>query len=728
MWRGALAALVAALALVSCGEDTPPPAPSPTPTTVAAPAATPTPEPAALLDEAYVLLRGGRYAEAAAVFATVAERATDPQLRSTALLGEAVAAYDTGAHGRSMGLLRRALEAATHGSPEEARAVYLLGVRLNEARAFEEAVALLRPHSVFGSGLALGPSIASEYARALAGNGEIERAETVWQSLLATPGLGEQLRLPILRQRAAIARVEDDLEGRRRWLGELARLTRDPEVRHELAAVGFLLGDLDLFEAQLRAIIAESPWTEEALFSLRDLRQAGYEVDPGQEGFVYYRHGAFAQARVVLLPAVQDPAASAEELAYRTYFLAAAYDDDGFYLESIPLYDAVAAQPEAGVFAHRARYWAARALENAGRFDEAAARYDAVAGETGAEFAAEAAFRSGFSRLRSGNVAGALEAWAAKDVVEARTHYWRGRVLEDLGDAEEARRAYLEAVALQPRAFHGIEARRALALDVGGDGRYRRLAPPPVPDWEGLAAWLATHRPGGTLREVAAEAPELARVGLRDRAAETIQLAAARTSDPWTLLSLARAATEAGLPEQVTAIAQRIQLILNLDNAALPDPFARLRYPLPYPALLEEHGKANGLDPLFLAALIYQESRWNPTAVSVANAVGLTQVIGPTAEWIAGQLGKGDVAPGELFRPAVSIEFGAYYLGVQLREFGDPHPALAAYNAGPSNAELWSLVASWPPADFVEAITFRETRAYVQLVMEHYAWYRALYG
>ncbi len=728
MRRGAPAALIAALALVACGEDTPPPTPSPTPTTVATPAATPTPEPAALLDEAYVLLRGGRYAEAAAAFATVAERATDPQLRSTAWLGEAVAAYDMGAHGRSTALLRRALEAATHGSPEEARAVYLLGVRLNEARAFEEAVALLRPHSVLGSGLALAPSIASEYARALAGNGDVERAETVWQSLLATPGLGEQLRLPILRQRAAIARVEDDLEGRRRWLGELVALTGDPEVRHELAAVGFLLGDLDLFEAQLRAIIAESPGTDEALFSVRDLRQAGYEVDPGDEGYVYYRHRAFVQARTVLLQAVQDPLASGEDLAYRTYFFAASYDDDGFYLESVALYDAVAALPEAGVFAHRARYWAARALENAGRFDEAVLRYDLVAGETGAEFAEEAAFRSGFARLRAGDVAGALEAWAAQDVTEARTHYWRGRALEELGDAEEAQRAYLDAVALQPRAFHGIEARRALALDVGGEGRYRRLAPPPVPDWEGLAAWLATHRPGGALHEVASEAPELVLVGLRVRAAETIALAAARTSDPWALLSLARQATEAGLPDQVTAIAVRIQEILGLNDGALPDAFARLRYPLPHAALLEEHGKANGLDPLFLAALIHQESRWDPVAVSIADAVGLTQVIGPTAEWIGQRIGRPDVALGELFRPALSIEFGAYYLGVQMREFGNAHQALAAYNGGPTNAERWGLVASWPPADFVEAIAFQETRDYVQLVMEHYAWYRALYG
>ncbi len=727
MRRGALTALVAALVLVSCGEDTPPPAPSPTPTPVATPVATPTPEPEALLDKAYALLRSGRYDEAVTMFATVAGRATDPQLRSTALLGEAVAAYDMGAHGRSMGLLRRALEAAEHGSPEEARAVYLLGVRLNDGRAFEEAVALLRPHSVLGSGLALGPSIASEYARALAGNGDVERAETVWQSLLATPGLGEQLRLPILRQRAAIARVEGDLEGRRRWLSRLAALTGDPEVRHELAAVGFLLGDLDLFEAQLRAIIAESPWTEEALFSVRDLRQAGYEVDPGQEGFVYYRHRAFAEARAVFQVAVQDPAASAADLAYRTYFLAAAYDDGGFSLQAVPIYDTVAAWPEAGVFAHRARYWAARAIESAGRFEEAALRYDVVAGEVGAEFAQEAVFRSGFARLRVGDVRGALAAWAAQEVAEARTHYWRGRALEELGEAEEAQRAYLGAVALQPRAFHGIEARRALALDVGGDGRYQRLAPPPVPDWEGLAAWLATHRPGGALHEVAPEAPELALVGLRDRAAEAIELAARRTSDPWVLLSLARAATEAGLPGQASGVAERIQAILGISDEALPDAFARLRYPLPHAGLLEAHGEANGLDPLLLAALIHQESRWDPTAVSVAGAVGLTQVIGPTAEWIAERLGR-RVPPGELFRPAVSIEFGAYYLGVQLREFGNVHQALAAYNGGPVNAERWGLVASWPPADFVEAIGFRETRAYVQLVTEHYAWYRALYG
>ena len=729
-WQGALAALLAALVLVSCGgEDAPPPTPSPSPTPVvtASPTPAPTPDPAVLLDEAYALLRAGRYGEAAAAFAGAAGYTSERATLSTARLGEAVAVYEMGDAGRSLSLLRLAVATALHGSPEEARAVYLLGVRLNDGRAFAEAATLLRPHAVLGSGLALAPSIVSEYARALAGNGDVQRAETVWQSLLATPGLGEQLRLPILRQRAGLARVAGDLDARRRWLGELAALTHDPEVRHELAAVGFLLGDLDLFEAQLRAIISESPSTEEALQSVQDLRNAGYEVDPGDEGYVYYRHRAFPEARAVLEPGLADPDLTGEERVYRTYFLAASYDDEGFYLESVPLYDAVAALPEAGIFGHRARYWAARALESAGRFGEAAVRYDGVAREVGGEFAEEAAFRSGFARLWLGDVGGAIRAWEGQELAEARTHYWLGRALEHGGEGEAAQRAYLEARAAQPRAFHGIEARRALQLDVGGDGRYRPLAPPTLVDWEALAAWLATYRPGA-LSEIASEAPELALVGLAGRAAATVELAVARTSDPWVLLSLARTAVEAGLPEQVSAIAVNLQEILRITDRDLPEELARLRYPLSYAALLEEHGNANGLDPLLLAALIHQESRWDANAVSIADAVGLTQVIAPTAAWIADRLGLPPIALGELFRPATSIEFGAYYLGVQLREFGDAHQALAAYNGGPGNVERWAAVASWPPADFVEAIVFQETREYVQRVMEHYAWYQALYG
>jgi soluble lytic murein transglycosylase len=114
--------------------------------------------------------------------------------------------------------------------------------------------------------------------------------------------------------------------------------------------------------------------------------------------------------------------------------------------------------------------------------------------------------------------------------------------------------------------------------------------------------------------------------------------------------------------------------------------------------------------------------------VSVANALGLTQVIPSTGASIAAALGHGDWETSDLFRPAVSLEFGAYYIGAQLERFGSPLAALAAYNGGPANAAFWVENArSDDPADFVEAVTFSETRGYVVIVMENYARYRELY-
>ena len=281
-WHGAPAIIFAVLALVACGaEDVPPPTPSPTPTPVATVAATPTPEPAVLLDEAYVLLRSGRHAEAADAFAAIAERATDPRERSTARLGEAVAAYEMGSHGRSLSLLRQAFATAAHGSPEEARAVYLLGVRLNEAGAFEEAVALLRPHAVLGSGLALAPAIVSEYARALAGNGDVERAETVWQSLLATPGLGEQLRLPILRQRAVKVTRFDD---------RLAKLAADMVETME-AERGVGLAANQVGALQRMCVVKPEDWEEPLILVNPEIirREGQREVEEGCLSHAGYR-------------------------------------------------------------------------------------------------------------------------------------------------------------------------------------------------------------------------------------------------------------------------------------------------------------------------------------------------------------------------------------------------------------------------------------------------------
>lgn len=103
------------------------------------------------------------------------------------------------------------------------------------------------------------------------------------------------------------------------------------------------------------------------------------------------------------------------------------------------------------------------------------------------------------------------------------------------------------------------------------------------------------------------------------------------------------------------------------------------------------------LSPLLLEAVVWQESRWNPQAVSPAGARGLAQLMPATGR----QLGV------DWRDPAANLEGGARYLRQQLDRFGgDVEKALAAYNAGPARVER---------AGGVPAI--RETREYVAAIM-----------
>jgi soluble lytic murein transglycosylase len=155
----------------------------------------------------------------------------------------------------------------------------------------------------------------------------------------------------------------------------------------------------------------------------------------------------------------------------------------------------------------------------------------------------------------------------------------------------------------------------------------------------------------------------------------------------------------------------------------------RLEYPLDFVPTLQAESKAAGIDPLFFAALIRQESLWDPAAGSSAGALGLTQVIPPTGQGIADALGVEGFVADDLFRPSVSLRFGAYYAGEQLRQYqGNALAALAAYNAGPTNAARWLAEASATPADFVERVDIPETQHYVEVILEHYAHYVKAYG
>ncbi|WP_322796673.1 lytic transglycosylase domain-containing protein, partial [Tepidiforma sp.] len=608
------------------------------------------------------------------------------------------------------------------GSTLAASAAYRQLRALNDLARFGEAAAL---PAVTADG-PLAAYAAFERGRALAGIGEAAAATAAWEALLADLHATAALRAAALEALAGLARDAGDREGLARWLDARIAFDGSAAARYERAILAQEMGAPEFAVGLLQAILVATPLAPEATLAIAELRDLGAEVDPGQEGFILYRRGAYAEAARLLSAAVDEPGLAAADRTYRAYYLAASLEELGRAAEAVAWYDAAAATGATSPFVHRGQYWAARVLENNAQLADAGERYVRLAtlGPAG-EFTGEAAFRAGFTLLRADDPAGALAAWEEVGAApSARLEYWRGRALDLLGRFEEARAAYRAALAAGPLDFHGFEAAVRLGEAEPLTGvAYRPRDLTRGVDWEAIAAWLRGRIGGDWTGAPATGACELAAAGLaRDAAAEL--LAAANGAGAWRLLELAREAHGCGFTSTALSLAVRLRQEAGAASHEVPPDLLRVAYPVAYPAALDAAARARDIDPLFFAALIRAESLWDPGAGSSAGALGLTQVIPSTGRGIAAALGVEGFEPADLFRPAVALEFGAYYLGVQLGRFRDPLLALAAYNAGPGNALRWAALERSTAADLAESIDFSETRAYVQVIVDAYLHYQ----
>jgi soluble lytic murein transglycosylase-like protein len=141
-----------------------------------------------------------------------------------------------------------------------------------------------------------------------------------------------------------------------------------------------------------------------------------------------------------------------------------------------------------------------------------------------------------------------------------------------------------------------------------------------------------------------------------------------------------------------------------------------------------------GLESALLAALVWQESRFDSGAVSRTGARGLTQLMPPTASEMARQLRERAPPESLLNDPELDLRYGARYLRTLLDRFSGRVPlALAAYNAGVPAAERWAKLAHGAgDALLCELIAYAETQDYVKSILAARAAYRewkpALHG
>jgi soluble lytic murein transglycosylase len=158
-------------------------------------------------------------------------------------------------------------------------------------------------------------------------------------------------------------------------------------------------------------------------------------------------------------------------------------------------------------------------------------------------------------------------------------------------------------------------------------------------------------------------------------------------------------------------------------SGAFDKAIQELTLPLRHEDIIRQQSREKGVDAALIAAVIYSESKF-VDQTSSAGARGLMQITPEAAQEIERLSGGTTFKLKDLSDPEINIRYGTFLLHELLERYeGDVAAALAAYNAGPGNADKWggsSLT--------VAEIPFPETRAYVEEVLDKRESYRQKYA
>ncbi len=365
-------------------------------------------------------------------------------------------------------------------------------------------------------------------------------------------------------------------------------------------------------------------------------------------------------------------------------------------------------------------------------------------------------FLSALAHYRLGDFLASKEAFERFEAIavtledKAAARFWVAKSLAGAGDMEAALAAWQNAAAIDPTGYYSERAR-----DIIHD---RTIFQPPITydlafdlpaEQRKAEEWVKTtfHLPQETSLTIDPASPppdlladpyfkrglQLWKLGLYDQARGEFEiLRQLSQSDPVRTFQLIQVFLELGAYRPtIMAARQVLDLATMTDAATLSAPiyFNHVRFGTYYADLLMPLAQQYGFHPLFLYALIRQESLFEGFVNSSAGARGLMQIIPATGDEIATKLGWPENYTSEdLIRPIVNLTLGVDYLDRQRELFdGDLYASLAAYNAGPGNALAWKQLATDDPDLYLEIIRFAETRDYLRRIYENFSIYRLIY-
>lgn len=427
-----------------------------------------------------------------------------------------------------------------------------------------------------------------------------------------------------------------------------------------------------------------------------------------------------------------------------------------------------------GGMAAYALFHGARGLSRADRDDEAIKWYaEVVRRYPTSEYAAEAQFLSGWLEYNRGNfracipgLRGLLDRYPASKFADdalwylgyahyllgehdealtllsrlarqggelngGKGRYWKARTLAALGRTDEATSELRDLVGAFPLSWYAILARTRLAaqgIAVGPFGTGEAAGRGDPPGFGAIDAKL-THDP------LIARVDELTQAGMtveagvelgRGEKAFVARYSAARALP--VLFDRYRKAGDFNRPYELAEAYGGRALRLSPTNDAVRV-WWQHAYPLAYGDWVDKYASLGKNPPFYLYAIMRKESGFNPHDVSYADAIGLMQMIPPTTMRVAAALGL-RYTDDLLYDPEVNVKVGAWYIGHLAEKFGGQIPiAAGSYNGGPRPMMKWlDRYGDRPIDEFVELVSFTQTREYMKKVTGIYARYLLLYG
>jgi soluble lytic murein transglycosylase len=449
------------------------------------------------------------------------------------------------------------------------------------------------------------------------------------------------------------------------------------------------------------------------------------------EGRAMFRRRARAEAAAHLDAMSDGCERDPDAHAWGLYFAAKSYSALGHSEPAVSRYDALARTAPTHRLADDALLEAGMIELRDGSLDEARVRLTRlIDGPADADMRPDGFFVLAWTEREAGALDRALailDRAIAEDVPESREDlggrfaYWRARVLGELGRADESRAA-LEAIARErPLSYYGRSARGRLdelgvapmaALPDAAPLNFPALAADRQASFARALAALHAGEPALAERELTA----IGLVGTGDHDADSRWLGIALLSSSG---AHERAVTRARGPLVRSLLAHPLD--------ARTRSLVALAYPRGYADLIEPSAQDASIEPALVFGIIREESSFAASAISIAHAYGLMQLIRPTAARLAHPLGLSADADA-LVRPEINVRLGTRYLGELSRRYSpDPQVVPAAYNAGQGAVDRWLREGNAGSLDeFVENIPYAETRGYTRRVLQSWGIYRFL--